>query len=184
MTPAFTHRHVLDDHIAGFEASANPHHLSVLRRPVIFSVLAHAGHEAHVAGALFEMEEVSVRKCGPAEWLVVSDAIAPESLARDLAAIGATRASFVDQSDGRVLMCLSGPKVRSILAKCTAVDLHADAFVLGASTNALVCHVAGNICRSGEDVFEVIVPRSHAGFVFEDMVEMGREFAMTAAFSD
>ena len=45
----------------GTEAAANPHHLAVLRRPVIFSVLAHAGHEDHVADALADMEEVSVR---------------------------------------------------------------------------------------------------------------------------
>ncbi len=184
MITTFSHSHILDDHIAGFEQARNPHHLSVLRRPVVFSVLAHVGHEDHVSGALGDMEEVSVRRCGPGEWLVVSEAIAPDSLARDLAALGASRASFVDQGDGRVVLQLSGPKVRAILAKCTAIDLHPDVFATGASANAQVCHVACNIARTGEDLFEIIVPRSYAGFVFDELLEMGREFAMTAGFSD
>ncbi|SMC40030.1 sarcosine oxidase subunit gamma family protein [Rhizobium sp. RU36D] len=183
MITSFTRRHVLEDHIAGFGVAANPHHLSVLRRPVIFSVLAHAGHESHVAGALAEMEEVSVRRCGPAEWLLVSEAIAPESLVRDLAAIGAGRASFLEQSNGRVVMSLSGPKVRAILAKCTAVDVHPDVFALGSSTNTLFCHVPVNLSRVDHDRFEIIVMRSYAGFVFDEVMEMGREYALTAGFA-
>lgn len=183
MITSFTHRHVLEDHIAGFGVAANPHHLSVLRRPVIFSVLAHAGHESHVAGALADMEEVSVRRCGPAEWLVVSEAIAPESLVRDLAAIGPERASFLDQSNGRVVMSLSGPKVRAILAKCTAVDVHAEVFAIGASANTLFCHVPANLARVDEDRFDIIVMRSYGGYVFDEIMEMGREFALTAGFA-
>lgn len=178
----FAHRHALEDFIAGFESAPNPHHLAVLKRPLVFSVLAHAGHEADVEAALAEIAEVSVRFVSPGEWLLVSEAIAPESLTRDLAMLRG-RLSFVDQSEGRVVMRVSGPKVRDILAKCTALDLHPDAFPLGRSAATLVCHAMANLARTGADEFEIAVMRSFSGHVFEEIVEMGREFAMTAGFA-
>ncbi|RYE61677.1 MAG: sarcosine oxidase subunit gamma, partial [Oxalobacteraceae bacterium] len=33
MALTLLHRHALEDHILGFETSANPNHLSVARRP-------------------------------------------------------------------------------------------------------------------------------------------------------
>ncbi|MGV8938122.1 MAG: sarcosine oxidase subunit gamma [Allorhizobium sp.] len=184
MTIALSHRHGLEDFVVGFSDKPNPHHLAVLRRPVVFSVLAHAGHQADIDAALFEMADIAARFVGPGEWLLVSESIAPESLARDLAALGSHRASFVDQSDGRVVLRVSGPHVRKILAKCSGLDLHPDAFALGWSAATLCCHVPANLARIGEDDFEIAVMRSYAGMVFEELVEMGREFAMTTGFAD
>jgi sarcosine oxidase subunit gamma len=175
---------VLEDHISGFEAAPNPNHLVVIRRPVLFTVLAHAGHEDWVLAALTAMEDLSVRRAGPGEWFVVSQTVNPESLARDLALLESGRLSFFDQSDGRVVMRINGPSVRRILAKCVAVDLHPQVFAEGYAANMLCCHVAANLGRTGPDVFEIVVPRSYAGSVFEEMMEMGREFALTAGFSD
>jgi heterotetrameric sarcosine oxidase gamma subunit len=183
MSVAFTNRHVLEDHIAGFEARANPNHLAVVRQPVIFSVLAHAGHEAWVQAALTAMDEVSVRSVGPGEWLAVSETIGAESLARDFAMLDAERVSFFEQSDGRTLLRISGPSVRRILAKCVPVDLHPSVFAEGQSGTMLCCHVSANVARTGADTFEIAVMRSFAGTVFEEMMEMGREFALTAGFT-
>ena len=175
--------HVLEDHISGFEATPNPHHLAILRAVSVFSVLAHSGHEADIDEALTNLEDVHVRVCGPGEWLVVSETVAADTIARHLADLGASRASFVDQSDGRVVLRIHGPKVRAILAKCTALDLHPDLFEIGQSTNCQICHVAANLARTGQDSFEIIVMRSFAGFLFDEMREMGREFALTAGFA-
>ena len=183
MPVSFAARHVLDDHISGFEATPNPHHLSILRSPVVFSVLAHKGHEADIDEALTTMEDVHPRVCGPGEWLVVSEALNAEAIERALAALGAARAPFVDQSDGRVVLRIEGPRVRAILAKCTALDLHPHVFEIGQSTNCQICHVAANLARTGQDSFEIIVMRSFAGFVFDELREMGREFALTAGFA-
>ncbi|MBB5572703.1 MULTISPECIES: sarcosine oxidase subunit gamma [Rhizobium] len=184
MSVAYQNRHVLEDHISGFEAEPNPNHLAVVRRPVIFSVLAHAGQEAWTLAALNAMADISVRQAGPGEWLVVSDVLGAESLARDLALLDAGRVSFFEQSDGRVLLRLSGPSVRRILAKCVAVDLHPQVFAEGRSANMLCCHVSANLAHTGPYLFEIIVPRSYAGSVFEELMEMGREFALTAGFAD
>jgi sarcosine oxidase subunit gamma len=183
MTMALTllHRHALEDHILGFETSANPNHLSVARRPVIFSVLAHAGQEQDVGLALKAAPDIAPRFCGPAEWLAVSLTAGSETVAGHLSEISG--ASVVDQSDGKVLMAISGPSVRQILAKSVAVDLHPNAFAQGHSANMLFGHVAVNLARSGPDAFEIIAPRSFAGSVYEELMEMGREFALTASFS-
>jgi sarcosine oxidase subunit gamma len=182
MSFAFVNRHPLEDHLAGFEAGPNPNHLAVIRHPAIFSVLAHAGHEEWVSAALKAMENVPVRDAGPGEWLVVSEALPAESLARDLAALDAERVSFVEQSDGKAVLRISGPSVRRILAKCVAVDLHPSQFAEGRSANMLCCHVGANVARTGPDTFEIAVMRSYAGTVFEELMEMGREFALTAGF--
>ncbi len=183
MPVTYAARHVLEDHISGFEATPNPHHLAILRAVSVFSVLAHPGHEADIDEALTNLEDVAVRVCGPGEWLVVSEAVAADTIARQLADLGASRVSFVDQSDGRVVLSIAGPRVRAILAKCTALDLHPDLFEIGQSTNCQICHVAANLARTGEDAFEIIVMRSFAGFLFDEVCEMGREFALTAGFA-
>ncbi len=59
-----------------------------------------------------------------------------------------TQAHVIDQSDGRVLLRLSGPSARQILAKGIGVDLHPAAFALGGSTNVLCGHIAINLSRT------------------------------------
>jgi heterotetrameric sarcosine oxidase gamma subunit len=184
MSVAFTNRHVLEEQIAGFRSPPGADHLAVVRHVTIFSVLAHAGHEVWALAALKAMADVSVRTVGPGEWLVVSEALGADSLARDLAMLDAARLSFFDQSDGRALLRLAGPNVRRILARCVPVDLHPEVFVEGHSGTMLCCHVSANVARTGTDAFEISVMRSFAGTVFEEVMEMGREFALTAGFAD
>jgi sarcosine oxidase subunit gamma len=181
MSLTLFHRHVLEDHLSGFGGKSNPNHLSVLRRPAIFLVMAHRGYEACVRDALASITDVEVRDCAPGEWLVVSTrsgAVAVENVLCEIAG-----ASVADQSDGRALLEISGPRVRNILAGCVAVDLHPDIFAIGSSANMLCCHVAVNLGRTGADRFEIVVPRSLCGWLFEEMMEMGREFALTASFA-
>jgi sarcosine oxidase subunit gamma len=176
------HRHVLEDHISGFETDSNPNHLSVVRRPVIFSILAREGQETAVAEALWNAPDVAPRFCSPSEWLAVSQTVGAETVEGMLS--GITGATVVDQSDGRVLMGISGPSVRKILGRCVAVDLHPEVFEEGRSATMMCCHVAANVARTGADTFEIIVPRSLAGSVFEELMEMGREHALTRGFAD
>lgn len=182
MPVTYAARHVLEDHISGFEAAPNPHHLSILRSTVVISALAHAGHEADIEEALTNLEDTHLRFCAPGEWLVISDSVSAETIERYLRDLG-PRLSFVDQSDGRVVLAIRGPRVRSILAKCTALDLHPDVFAIGQSASCQICHVAANLARTGQDRFEIIVMRSFAGFLFDEICEMGREFALTAGFA-
>lgn len=182
MSLTLFHRHALDDQLSGLGAAVNPHHLSVIRRPAIFSVLAHRGYAAGLRQVLAAIDGVSIRDCAPGEWLAVSTLSATAVIENALAAVGG--ASVLDQSEGRVLLQLSGPNARKILAKCVAADLHPEAFAVGRSANMLCCHVAINLARTADDVFEIIAPRSFCGSLFTELMEMGREFALTAGFAD
>lgn len=182
MSIHYLHRHILEDLVTGFSVDRSANHVAVVRRPTIVSVLAHAGKEATVTEALKSIGGVEPRYCSPSEWLLVSRALGAEHVADALAEIAG--ASFVDQSDARVLLSISGPAVRMILAKCTAIDLHPDVFTIGRSANALVCHVQGNLARTGGDEFDLIVPRSFAVSVFEELLEMGREHVLTRGFTN
>jgi len=184
MSVALTNRHVLEDQVAGFRSQPSADHLAIIRHAAIFSVLAHTGHEEWALAALKAMPDVSVRTVGPGEWLAVSETLGVDSMARDFAMLDADRLSFFEQSDGRTLLRLSGPNVRRILAKCVPVDLHPDVFAEGHSGSMLCCHVSANVARTGPDTFEIAVMRSYAGTVFDEVMEMGREVALTAGFAD
>lgn len=179
MSIAYPDRHVLEDRLAAAPARSNPNHVAVVRRFAAVSVLARPGDEGAVLAAMNAMPGVSARAVGPFEWLAVSEERDGEGLAADLSALDA---ALVDQSGGRVLLRIAGPDVRAILAKCVAVDLHPEVFAEGHSANMLCCHVGANVARTGGDTFEIVVTRSYAGFLFEELMEMGLEFDLTAGF--
>lgn len=178
----FVSRHPIEDLLAAAPVERGINHLSVPRNRASWSVLAHKGGEAGVAQALAAIEGASVRFCGPEEWLVLADRAGAEVIAPALAAIPG--ASVVEQGDGRTVFSLAGPDSRALLAKCTALDLHPDAFAIGRSANALVCHVGGNVARVGRDLYEVTVMRSFAASFFTEISLLGREFGLTAGFAD
>ncbi|MGE7367821.1 sarcosine oxidase subunit gamma [Neorhizobium sp. NPDC001467] len=182
MSIPFTPRHVLEDRMSGYEPSPNANHLRVIRRPVIFSVMAHSDHQDAVVGALSRVADIVARWVSPWDWLVLSQTAGAATVAASLGAISGL--SFAEQSDGQVLMAISGPDVRRILAKCVAVDLHADVFAEGAGGPMMICRVVGHLARTGADEFEIIVPRSYAAYVFDELREAGREYAMTRGFGE
>jgi len=158
-------------------------HLEVPRRQAIVAIMALDGEEAAVAAGLAAVSELSVRFVGPGEWLAVSPSETPDSLQRNLSLLLAEAACIFDQSDGRVVLRLSGPNVRRILAKGVGVDLHPSVFAIGTSSNVLCGHVSVNLARTGENEFELIVMRSFAESLFDDLRLMGREFDLSADFS-
>lgn len=176
----FVSRHPLEGVLSAAPGAPGLNHLSVPHGRALWSVLAHRGREAAVGEALAAIDGLSPRVCGPQEWLAVADATEAGRVGAALAAIEG--ASVVEQGDGRTVFSLSGPHARALLAKGTAVDLHPAAFAVGRSANALVFHVAGNIARVGENSYEIVVMRSFAPWVFEELTLLGREFGLTAGF--
>ncbi len=184
MVRDYNNRHALDQKLRGTPKPANADHLEVSHWQAIATVLAHVGLDAAVERALSSTPDLSLRYCGPGEWLVVSHVDTPVGLMRRLDMLCGTQAHVVDQSDGRVLLRLSGPSARPILAKGIGVDLHPAAFAPGGSTNVLCGHIAVNLMASGADVFELIVARSFAESLFDDLMAMGRQFDISSAFSE
>jgi heterotetrameric sarcosine oxidase gamma subunit len=183
MTRTYISRHPLDDLLPMEPGIRAVDHLDVPRGLAIVSVMAMDGEEASVTAGLAASGDVSVRFTGPGEWLAVSQSETPDGLHRNLSLLLAETAYIFDQSDGRVVFRLSGPNARRILAKGIASDLHPAAFETGTSSNVLCGHISVNLARTGENEFELIVMRSFAVALFDELRVMGREFDLSADFS-
>jgi sarcosine oxidase subunit gamma len=75
---------------------------------------------------------------GPGQWLAVSETLASETLARDLAERLRGLASISDQSGGRTVLRVSGPRARAVLAKGLPIDLHPRAFAPGSAATSTI----------------------------------------------
>jgi sarcosine oxidase subunit gamma len=82
--------------------------------------------------------EVSFVGYGLGQWLAVSETLAGEALARDLAQRLKGLASISDQSGGRTVLRLSGPRARDVLAKGLPIDLHPSAFGPGSAATSTI----------------------------------------------
>lgn len=174
--------HALDGTIAAIsERRAN--HLAVHRAMAMAMVLASPGRTPEAAGILVANGEFEVRFSGPGEWLVLSEVHAPETLAAELGVRLGDAAFVVDQSHGRVVLTLSGPDAAHILANGVAVDLHADAFPVGRAANLLCHHISVNLARTGTQSFDLVVMRSLAEALVEDIKIMARSHGLSVDFA-
>ncbi|WVT72416.1 sarcosine oxidase subunit gamma family protein [Sinorhizobium chiapasense] len=184
MVRDYNNRHALEQKLRSAPTPPAADHLMVGHWRTIATVLARTGQEEAVRQAIASVPELSLRFSGPGEWLVVSEVEAPSGLMRHLEQLCGGQAYVVDQSDGRAVFRLAGPNARTILAKGIGLDLHPAVFPLGGSANVLCGHIPVNLARTDEDAFELIVARSYAESLFDDLMRMGRAFDITAAFSD
>jgi len=174
--------HALEGTI-GAMAERRANHLSVHRATAIAVVLAAPGKIAEAAGTLVASGEFEARFCGPGEWLVLSDAHAPETLLADLSLRLGDFAFAVDQSHGRVALSLSGPDAVRILANGVAADLHPDAFPVGRAANMRCNHLSVNIARKGPDSFDLVVTRSFAEALVDELKVMARGYDLSVDFA-
>ena len=85
-------------------------------------------------------------------------------------------ASCSDQSHGRVIIRIEGPKVRNVLCKGTPVDLHESEFEIGKSALTQMAHVGVHLTRTGKDAFELSVFRGFSESFWEWLTEQAEEF--------
>lgn len=182
MTYEFQPVHALQS-VLGAAAERRRNHLAVHRAVAVAAVLAAPGREAEAAGILVTDGTLQVRFSAPGEWLALSAADAPDALLAELRQRLGDFAFVVDQSEGRAVFTLSGPDVRRILANGVAVDLHPEAFPVGRAANALCGHITVNLARTHEDVFELVVARSFAEALFEDLKIIARGHELSAGFA-
>lgn len=75
---------------------------------------------------------------GPGQWLAVSEQLANEALARDLGQNLKGLASISDQSGGRTVLRIGGPRARDVLAKGLPIDLDPRAFPPGGAATSTI----------------------------------------------
>ena len=82
--------------------------------------------------------DVSFIGYGPDQWLAVSEALRNEALAAELAERLKGVASVSDQSSGRTVVRVSGPRARDVLSKGLPIDLDPRAFPLGSAATSTI----------------------------------------------
>ena len=94
--------------------------------------------------------DVSFVGYGPGQWLAVSESLAGEALARDLAQRLKGLASISDQSGGRTVLRISGPRARDVLAKGLPIDLDPRAFPLGSAATSTISLMGVQLWQSDD----------------------------------
>ncbi|MEI9418489.1 sarcosine oxidase subunit gamma [Mesorhizobium sp. Cs1321R2N1] len=90
-------------------------------------------------------------------------------------------ASVSDQSDGRCLIQLSGPRVRDVLAKVSSLDLHPETFPIGAAAATSIDHTAVNVWRESDAadasaVFNILTFASFAESIWHVILVAAAEY--------
>ena len=116
---------------------------------------------------------------GPEQWLAVSD---DRSIARRLADELAGLASVADQSDGRAVLRIGGPRARAALAKGCPLDLHPRAFGPGDTAVIAIAHVGVQLWQLDDaPTYELAVPRSMAKSFWTWLSASAAEFGLVVA---
>jgi methylglutamate dehydrogenase subunit D len=113
---------------------------------------------------------------GPDQWIASADgAEAAGFVARVRARIGPF-AAVSDQSDARLVLRLSGPRVRDALAKGVPVDLHPKAFKPGDVACTVVSYINTQIDMLDDATYQLAAPRSMAGSFWSWLTASAAEF--------
>lgn len=145
-----------------------------VRHPMsILTVIARAGQGAATVAAL---KGCDAQWSGPDQWFVLAEGRGEGALYRELKTKLAGIASVSDQSHGRVIIRVTGPKARAVLAKGTPVDLHADVFPVGKSALTQMAHVGVHLTRVGADSYDLSVFRGFSESFWEWITEQAEEF--------
>jgi sarcosine oxidase subunit gamma len=116
---------------------------------------------------------------GHHNWMAMADETRAVDLESTLRADLGSLASLSDQSDSRLLVALSGPKVRDTLANLVPIDLHPRAFRPGDTAMTLFGHVAGQITQvDPAPIFELMVLRGFADSFLHDVEAAGAKFGI------
>ena len=117
---------------------------------------------------------------GPDEWLLTSTAETPEELeARVRAAVVPLGGSAADVSAQRITLRLRGTRVRDVLAKGCAIDLHPRVFGQGRSAQTTLGQAGVVLLALGDagDDYLVFVRSSFAGYLADWLLDAALEYA-------
>jgi heterotetrameric sarcosine oxidase gamma subunit len=118
---------------------------------------------------------------GPAQWLVEAAAGDADIEVQLTAAFGGL-ASVCEQSDSRVVLELSGPRVREVLAKGVPIDLHPERFRSGDVALTVAAHVGVQLRQVSEaPAYRLAVVRSYFGGFWHWLAASAAEYGCEVA---
>lgn len=114
---------------------------------------------------------------GPGQWLAVSERLANGALAADLSAKLKGLASITDQSDGRAVIRIAGPRARDVLAKGLPIDLHPSVFTPGSAATSIIALMGVTLWQvDAVPAYDMAVFRSLAGSFWKWLADSAAEF--------
>lgn len=134
---------------------------------------------------LAESRNVAFAWTGPDQWLAMAEERGLPVLERELRAATTGLASIVNQSDGRTVIAVSGPKARDLLAKHVPIDLHPRVFALGDVAITHASHIGVILWRlDNAPTYELACFRSFADTLWRWLVHAGAEYGLRPDASD
>jgi sarcosine oxidase subunit gamma len=119
---------------------------------------------------------------GPGQWLAVSKAFASEALARELGERLRGLASISDQSGGRTVLRVSGPRARVVLAKGLPIDLHPRAFEPGNAATSTISLMGVQIWQVDDaPTYDLAIFRSVSASFWHWLTASAAEFGYAVA---
>jgi sarcosine oxidase subunit gamma len=115
----------------------------------------------------------------PGAWLFTARSPDPR-WAQGLGRVLQGLASVADQSDAYIAVRLAGPAAGAILAKGIGLDLHPEAFPVGAAAVTTAAHLGLILWREEADAYVVLSFRSYAESFRHWLTETGAEFGLQA----
>ncbi len=117
---------------------------------------------------------------GPEQWLAVSERLPNGELAEDLSAKLKGLASIADQSDGRAVIRIAGPRARDALAKGLPIDLDPSVFTPGSAATSVISLMGVTLWQVDDaPTYDVAVFRSIAGSFWKWLTDSAAEFGVT-----
>jgi len=114
---------------------------------------------------------------GPDQWIASAEGAQASGFAARLRGRIGLFAAVTDQSDARLALRLSGPRVREVLAKGVPVDLHLKAFKPGDVASTIVAHIGVQIdMLDSAPIYQLAAPRSTAGSFWSWLTASAAEF--------
>jgi sarcosine oxidase subunit gamma len=124
-------------------------------------------------------DAVTAIGAGPRQWLLVSARPDDHSFRAEIEKVADGVASAFDQSDGRTVLAVTGPKAREALQKGVMIDLHASAFRAGHSAVTSVAHIGVHLWQVDDrPTYQCAVFRSFAEAFCRWLLEASAEFGV------
>jgi heterotetrameric sarcosine oxidase gamma subunit len=128
--------------------------------------------------ARVEGKNIAFVWAGPDHWLAIAEREQSRDLEVELKKTLAGIASVVDQSDGRVVVRISGARARDVLAKGMPIDLHPRAFKPGSVAITHASHIGIILWQIDEaPTYETAMFRSYADSFAHWLFESAGEYA-------
>jgi sarcosine oxidase subunit gamma len=158
------------------------------------SVLARKGAEAKLADRVSQTFGVELPRAprytgsgsiafawaGPLQCLALGNKIEGREFEAHLRSSLAGLASVIDQSDGRTIVRISGPRARDALAKGVLVDLHPSVFQPGHTAISTISNVGVHFWQLDlAPTYEFAMFRSLAVSFWEWLVDAAAEFGVS-----